>query len=122
MTDTVTLDLPPAVAHRARALAAATNRRVEEVVVEWLGRIAAEPYVEELSDSNLLELSCSQMQDDEQTALSDLLGRQTELEELERSQLDGLLAIYRSGLLLKARATKEAVARGLLPRLDGHAA
>lgn len=121
MTETVTLDLPLDVARRARAVAAATNRRVEDVVVEWLGRAAADPPVEVLPDTEVMELANGQMTADDQAALSELLGRQAELTAAEREQLDTLLGTYRRGLVLKARAMKEAVARGLIPRLDGHA-
>ena len=122
MADTLTLDLPPDVAQRARAVAAATNRRVEDVVVSWLGRAAAEESVELLSDGEVLELARTQMADTDQAAMSDLLGRQAELTREEQDRLEGLLGTYRRGLVLKARALKEAVARGLIPRLDGHAA
>lgn len=122
MFETLTLDLPTDVARRARALATATNRRVEDVVVEWLGRAAAETPVEVLPDADVLELARGRLADDDQAALTDLLGRQADLTGPERERLDGLLAVYRRGLVLKARAVKEAVARGLMPRLDGHAA
>lgn len=122
MSESMTLDVPADLARRARSLAAATNRRVEDVVVEWLGQIAAESPVELLSDAEVLELSCKQLSDDEQTALSDLLGRQAELVESERIRLNELLAIYRRGLVLKAQAMKEAVSRGLIARLGDHAA
>lgn len=120
MFETLTLDLPPDVARRARALATATNRRVEDVVVEWLGRAAADAPVEVLPDADVLELAQSRLADDDQAALTDLLGRQAELTGPERERLDGLLATYRRGLVLKARAVKEAVARGLMPRLGDH--
>jgi hypothetical protein len=122
MADTLTLDLPPEVARRARAVAAATNRPVEEVVVGWIGRAAAEESVELLSDAEVLELARAKMSDPDQAAMSELLGRQTELNRDEQDRLDGLLATYRRGLVLKARAVKEAVSRGLMARLDGHAA
>jgi hypothetical protein len=122
MTESMTLDLPPDVIHRARSVAAATNRRVEEVVVEWLGRAAAETPVETMPDAEVLDLSRIRLPEGEQESMSDLLGRQAELSVAEREQLDSLLATYRRGLVLKARAMKEAVARSLIPRLDGHAA
>jgi hypothetical protein len=121
MSESMTLELPTEVARRARDLAAATNRRVEDIVVGWLERAAADPPVEDLPDIEVLKLARQQMSDEEQSALSDLLGRQRELAESERTRLDGLLAAYRRGLVLKARATKEAVSRGLIPRLNGDA-
>ncbi|MSR54118.1 MAG: hypothetical protein EXS09_12625 [Gemmataceae bacterium] len=122
MSESMTLDVPADLARRARSLAAATNRRVKDVVVEWLGQVIAESPVEALSDAEVLGLSRSQLSDDEQAAISDLLGRQAELAKPERTRLDELLAIYRRGIVLKARATNEAVSRGLIPRLGDHAA
>jgi hypothetical protein len=120
MSEMVTLDLPPEVARRARALAAATNRRMEDVVVEWLGRVAAEPEIEMLPDAEVLELTRSQLSATDQEDLSDLLIRQSELTDRERSRLDDLMSIYRRGLTRKARALQEAVSRGLIPRLNGN--
>jgi hypothetical protein len=40
----------------------------------------------------------------------------------EAARLDGLMADYRRGLVLKARAVGEAVRRGLRPRLSDDAA
>jgi hypothetical protein len=122
MSESVTLELPAEIARRARDLAAATNRRVEDVVIGWIQRVAADPPVEELPDAEVLELARMRMSDDEQSSLSDLLGRQSELAATERTQLEELLATYRRGLVLKARATKVAVSRGLIPRLNGDAA
>jgi hypothetical protein len=119
MAESVTLELPADVARRARAVATATNRRMEDVVVEWIGKVASEPPVESLSDADVLELSRVQMGDTDQIELSALLGRKSELLTVERTRLDELLAIYRLGLKLKARALKEAVARSLIPRLNG---
>ncbi len=122
MSESLTLELPADVAERARAIAAATNKRVEDVVVEWIGRGAADTSVELLPDTAVMELSRSQLPDDEQSNLSDLLSRQTELSAIDKTRLDDLLAKYRRGLVLKARATTEAVSRGLIPRLNGDAA
>jgi hypothetical protein len=122
MTEALTVDLPADVARRARAVATATNRRVEEVVVEWLGRAVADTPMEELPDAEVLELARGQMTDQDQATLSDLLERQAELMQAERVQLDGVLATYRRGLELKARALKEAVVRGLMPGLGDHGA
>ena len=122
MSESVTLDLPPEIARRARAIATATNRRVEDVVVDWIGKVASEPPVESLSDGELLDLSRSQLSEPDQTVLSDLLGRQDDLAVTERARLDQLLEVYRTGMTNKARALKEAVVRGLIPRLNGDAA
>jgi hypothetical protein len=124
MSETVTLEIPDDLARRARAMAALTNRGLEEAVLDWIGRAVAEPPVEAISDEQLLALCESQLNDDRQAELSDLLARQREgLLDLDAShRLDALMLDYRRGLVLKARAWKEAVARGLKPRLDDDAA
>lgn len=124
MSELVTLELPAELVQRARAVAAATNRRLEDVVTQWIERSAEEPAVEDLPDDRVLLLSEEQLPETIQSELSDLLAsnRAGPLAETDRARLDELLAMYRRGLILKARATKEAVSRGLKPRLGDHAA
>jgi hypothetical protein len=64
-----------------------------------------------------LELDASQ-----QARLSELLAQQREgpLAQADRDRLDALLAEYRRGLIVKARAWKAAVQRGLRPALSGN--
>lgn len=118
------LELSAELAWRARAVAAATNRRMEDVVVEWVGRGAAEPAVASTSDDELLAICDSSLAAAAQDELSNLLARNREssLTPSERRRLDELMASYRQGLLLKARAWREAVARGLKPPLNDSAA
>ena len=75
---------------------------------------------EMLSDEQVMALRNSELGVAEQAALSELLERQREgrLSPAERGQLDQLLALYRSGLVRKARALKVAVERGLEPPID----
>lgn len=124
MSEIVTLEMPDELAQRARALAAATNRRFEEAMVEWIGRAVAEPAVELLPDNELLALSEAKLDTVRQDELSDLLVRHREgqLQENDRARLDVAMTDYRRGLVLKARALKEAVARGLKPLLGQDAA
>jgi hypothetical protein len=124
VSELVTLDLPPDLVRRARELAAATNRRFEDAVAEWIERAVADPPVEALPDDQVLSLCDSRLPDADQDELSGLLARnrEGELAPADRGRLDELLAAYRRGLVLKARAVKEAVARGLTPRLGGDAA
>ncbi len=56
MSETITLEIPEELARRARALAAATHRRLEDVVVDWHRRAVDEPAVESLPDDRLLAL------------------------------------------------------------------
>jgi hypothetical protein len=124
VSEVITLELPAELVRQARALAAATNRRLEDAVAEWIERAVADPPVEALPEAELLSLCDSRLADPLQDELSDLLARNREggLAPAARGRLDELLAAYRRGLVLKARAVKEAVARGLKPRLGDHAA
>jgi hypothetical protein len=124
MSETVTLQIPDELARRARALAAATHRRFEDAVVDWLRRAVEEPAVESLPDDSLLALCDATLSAGDQEALTALLTghREGSLSVEETAQLDELMAGYRQGLILKARALKEAVARGLRPPVADDAA
>ena len=124
MVEQLTVELPEELARRARALAAATQRRFEDAIVDWIGRAVDEPEVLSISNELLLQYCDLTMAAGEQTELSELLDKQREhsLDASERQRLDQLLENYRRGLLLKAKALNEAVARGLRPRLGDHAA
>lgn len=115
MSETVTLELPDDLAQKVRRFSAAHQRRLEDVVVDWIGRAVEEPGVESLFDDELLTLCDSQLDDDQQNELSQLLARQGagELPVSDQQRLDELLGIYRKGLVTKARAWRTAVARGL---------
>ncbi len=56
MSEIVTLELPEALAVRAKEVAARTHRRLEDVLVEWLDRATTEPPVESLPDDQVLAL------------------------------------------------------------------
>jgi hypothetical protein len=119
MSEIVMLEIPDDLARRARALAAVTHRRFEEAVVEWISRAVEEPAVESLPDESLLALCDATLDAGAQDELSALLARhrEGELAGPERERMDHLMGAYRRGLVLKARALKEAVARGLKPPL-----
>src|SRR6516165_8938186 len=124
MSETVTLEIPEDLARRGRVLAAATHRRFEDAVVDWLRRAVEEPAVESLPDDALLGLCDATLGAADQDALTALLTghREGSLSAEEAARLDELMAAYRQGLVLKARALKEAVARGLRPPLADDAA
>jgi len=119
MSETVTLQIPDELARRARDLAAATHRRFEDAVVDWLRRAVEHPDVESLPDDSLLALCDATLGAVDQEALTTLLAghREGSLSSEEVARLDELMACYRRGLVLKAQALKEAVARGLRPSL-----
>jgi hypothetical protein len=124
MSETVTLEIPEELARRARVLAAATHRRFEDALVDWLRRAVDEPAVETLSDGEILALCDATLEEADQETLSSLLAghREGKLSEAEKAELDALMDSYRRGLVLKARAWKEAVDRGLRPPLSDDAA
>ena len=115
MSEKVTIELTDELSRRARRLAAAGNRRLEDAVVNWIHRAVAEPDVEGLPDDELLRLCDATLDAGEQTELSGLLAdaREGTLDGAGRARLDDLMGDYRRGLVLKARAWKEAVSRGL---------
>ena len=119
MSVVVTLNIPEEVAHQAQAIAASTQRPVEDVLTEWLDRAAAEVPVEQLPDHEVRTLARLQMSEDQQAELNDLLDSQREasLTKSQQARLDALMQIYRRGLVRKAQAVKVAVDRGLMPPL-----
>src|SRR4051794_29219207 len=108
MGEKVTLELPDEVARRARAVADQTQRRFEDVLVEWIDRAGAEPPVESLPDDQLLALCDDFLDADRQDELSDLLARNREgdLPGPQRDRLEELMRAYRRGLVRKAQALK----------------
>jgi hypothetical protein len=124
MSEILNVEIPQELALRARAMAQASNRRLEDAVVEWIGRAVAERPVESLPDAELIALCEATLDVSQQEELSALLSglRECELAPSQQPRLEELMAEYRRGLILKGRAMREAVARGLLPPLDDYAA
>jgi hypothetical protein len=115
MPELVTLELPEELARHARAVAAQTHQRVEDVLIGWIRSGGAEPAVDLLPDEELLAVCDSQLPADQQQELSELLERNREgqLQPDDSQRLDSLMRAYRRGLIRKAQALKVAVARGL---------
>jgi hypothetical protein len=120
MTETVTLELPEALAQQAKQIAALTHRRLEEILVEWIDYAISELSIESLPDNQILALCDLQMEAEQQELFSSLLAQnqEGELNEAGVNQLDTLVQVYRRGLVHKARALKVAVERGLRPPLS----
>jgi hypothetical protein len=80
-----------------------------------LNRFVQDLPIDTLSDEEILALCDSQMEEDEQILLNELLSaqREGELTQTQRETLDELMSRYRHGLVRKAEALKIAVARGL---------
>jgi len=120
MTTPVTLELPESLARQIQAVAAQTQQRLEDVLIEWLTRAAAELPVHLLDDEQVLQLCEQQLDTQQQERLSDLLEGQREqtLTTTDQIELAELMQRYRHGLLRKAEALKVAVDRGLRPPLE----
>ena len=56
MSEVLTLLLPDELPRQARAFADATNRPLEDVVLDWISQAVADPAVETLADDSLLAL------------------------------------------------------------------
>jgi hypothetical protein len=120
MSQSVTVELSAELARRARSAAAASNRRLEDAAVDWISQAVAEQEMSGLADGEVLALCDAMIGADVQAELSGLLSaaREGALGGSERARLDELIALYRRGLVQKARAWKEAVARGPRASVD----
>jgi hypothetical protein len=120
MSKTVMLELPEEIAQSATEVASRTHRSLEDVLVEWLDRSAAQIPVDVLPDERVLQLSRTELDAHTQTELSVLLAknREASLRPVEQRRLDELMQIYRQGLLRKAEALKVAAVRNLIPPLS----
>jgi hypothetical protein len=120
MSQTLTVLLPDELARRARSVAAAGNRRLEDAVIDWISRAVAEPEIEGLPGDELLARCDLDFSADLQEELSGLLSdaREDTLAASGRVRLDELMALYRRGMVERARAWQAAVARGLRKSLN----
>jgi hypothetical protein len=124
MTEQVILNLPDRLAKQVHEVAELTQRKPEDVLIEWLDSYACangdggsldEIAIGDLSDEQILQLCDLQMSEPEQTQMSLLLEKQREgiLQQGELEQLEGLLQVYRRGMVRKAEALKIAMGKGL---------
>lgn len=120
MSEQITIKVSDQVVRHAATVASQTQRRIEDVLAEWLESVVNELPVGALSDSEVLGLTELQLSDERQGALSELLERNREngLDEQDRRHLDELMRVYEHGLLRKSQALRVAVQRGLLEPLQ----
>lgn len=120
MNETVLLDLPEQLAQRARQVATSSQRRLEDVLLDWLAQSAVDSPVELLADDQVLALTQSQLSANQQTELSMLLeaNREGRTNAQQQARLEELMVVYRRGLVRKAQSVKVAVERGLIPPLN----
>jgi hypothetical protein len=115
MSEQITIQVSDQVARHAAHVAAQRQRRIEEVLAEWLESVVSELPVQSLSDEEVLALTELQLSPEQQVALSELLekNRENQLDAEGRLRLDVLMHTYERGLLRKAQALCVAVERGL---------
>ncbi len=123
MTAQITLNLPDEVYHQAELLALQRHRTVSEILVETLEKFllpTAKP-LSALSDSEVITQTQLRLQPVQEQRLSELLDRQQsgKIAFVERDELQALIHIYETRLLLQAKALNEAVRRGLIEPLKG---
>ena len=101
---TITLQVPSKLASTAQAVAKQTKRPVEEILVEWLNNAAEHLPLDSLTDEQILALTQSMMDTQQQEELSTLLAKNREnlLTAADKAQLDELMQLYRHSLLQKA--------------------
>ncbi len=115
MSRQITIEVSDQLARHAAQVASQTQRRVEDVLSEWLESLMTEMPVETMSDEEVLALADLRLSDEQQSTLTDLLeqNREGSLDVDGRRRLDELMSIYERGLLRKSQALKVAVQRGL---------
>lgn len=113
------LQIPEKIEREARAEAIRSQRRIEDVLQEWLERYTDELPVDLLADERVLELSEMRLSEHQQDELSELLAfnRENQLSNEDRKRLDELMHLYGQGMVRKAEAIKVAVQRNLISPL-----
>jgi predicted DNA-binding protein len=129
MTDQITVTLPTEILQRAERLARCTGRSVDQLLAETielslrpLGAASfPEEDIAEWPDERVLAAADDPgLSPGEDQRLSELLHHQQAgvLTNGDRLELTGLMEVYQTLLLRKARALREAVRRGLQPPLQ----
>jgi hypothetical protein len=116
MTESVNLRLHGPLLQQARELAAITDSTLQEVLLDWLNFSLAEQPLESLTDAQLLQVCGLEMPSPQKEQFNALL-MSKDLTSEQGEQLNKLRALYRLGLVRKAKATRLAVERGLTPPL-----
>ena len=116
---TITLNIPEETVKQAEAVAATTQRHIEDVLTEWLDRAANEIPVDQLPDAEVRQLAELKLTESQQQELSDLLAdqRENQITEAGRVRLNALMRLYQQGMVRKSEALRVAVQRGLMPPL-----
>ncbi len=120
MAELYTVEFSEKVVSHAREVANRTQRKIEDVLAEWMDRFVEDMPIETLTDEQVLKIADMQLPEDQQTELSGLLHKNSEgiLVDAELKRLDELMGVYHHALVRKAEAMKVAVERGLRPPLS----
>ena len=114
MTESVNLRLQGPLLQQAQELAAITDSTLQDVLLDWLNFSLSEQPLELLTDEQLLEVWGLEMPSPQREQLDSLLTSKARTAE-DDTKLNKLRAVYRLGLVRKAKATRLAVERGLTP-------
>lgn len=119
MSEMFTIELPETTARLIREIAARTGRKPTTVLTDWIDQSVSELPIETLTDADILALADMTLAEHDQEEMADLLDaqREREITPTGRIRLDELMQVYRRGMVRKSEALKEAVLRGLRPRL-----
>ncbi len=117
MTESVNIRLQGPLLQQARELAAITDSTLQDVLLDWLNFSLSEQPLESLTDGQLLEVCSLDMPSPQREQLNSLLTSKAR-SALEETKLNKLRAVYRLGLVRKAKATRLAIERGLTPPIE----
>jgi len=115
MQEAITIQVSDRAVRRATQAAAQTQKRIEEILADWLEWVITEMPVDSLPDDEVIALTQLQPTPNLETRLSHLLERNREnaLDVDGKRELDELMRQYERGLLRKAQALRVAVQRGI---------
>ncbi len=124
----VTINFPDELYDRARRFAHLANRDIESIITDTMlsslprmeSYIDDLPAIEILPNDDLLIVANSQMPEQQDSRMSDLLAKQRENELLggDTEELAMLMQVYQEGWLRKTAGLVEAVKRGLMEPID----
>ncbi len=114
MTESVNLRLNGPLLQQAQELAAITDSTIQDVLLDWLNFALSEQPLELLTDEQLLQVCSLDMPSPQRDQLNSLLTSKARTAE-EETRLDKLRSVYRLGLVRRAKATRLAMDRSLLP-------
>lgn len=117
MTESVNLRLHGPLLQQARELAAITDSTLQDVLLNWLHFSLSEQPLDSLTDEQLLRVCGLEMPSPQREQLNSLLTSKARSKD-DDDRLTQLRAVYRLGLVRKAKASRLAIERGLTPPIE----